>query len=269
MSHDERLLSPFGRQLRMWRRRKGLSQLELAVQGGTTPRYLSFIETGRSRPGREVVLRLAAALDVPLRERNAMLVSAGLKPAFPTQQLSDDAMRPVKLVLDRVLLRHEPYPAWVVGRGLQFLASNAGAEALFPGMCDMRPEDIVDLWFGPGPFRSMVENWVDVVRAGVASLRREGIRTADPKVLELLRRAETHLPSIQMEHDTQYDMPVICPRFCIGGQTIRTISTVMQFDTAADLTVSELRVELLFPADDRSDASLRELIARSTSSIGD
>jgi transcriptional regulator with XRE-family HTH domain len=239
-----------------------MSQLDLALQAGTTPRHVSFIETGRSRPGRDLVLRLAAAMDVPLRERNTMLIAAGLSAAFPARELSEIAMRPVRLVLDRVLQGHEPYPAWVIGRGMNFLASNCGAEALFPGMCRMRPEEIVDLWFGPGPFRANVENWPDVVRAGVASLRREASRTSDPTVFALLRQAEAHLREVDDGSDNpEADMPTICPRLNFDGHTIRTVSTVMRFDTAADVTASELRVELLFPADDRSDACLRELIA--------
>lgn len=249
----------------MWRRRSGVSQLQLAAQAGTTPRYVSFVETGRSRPGRDVILRLAAALDVPLRERNAMLTAAGLMPAFPTRQLTDAAMQPVRLVLNRVLQNHEPYPAWVVGRGLQFLASNGGAEALFPGMCTMRPNEIVDLWFGPGAFREIVENWPDVVGAGVASLRREASRTSDLLLLDLLRRAETHARSLPGTDQTgQTDPPVICPRLRIDGRIIRTISTVMRFDSAVDVTASELRVELMFPADEQNDECFKQVIAHRT-----
>src|SRR5262249_41089297 len=159
-------------------------------------------------------------------------------------------MRPVKLVLDRVLQGHEPYPAWVVGRGMQFLASNCGAEAVFPGMCSLPPEEIVDLWFGPGPFRGLVENWADVVWAGVSGLRREASRFADPRLEQLLRRAEAHAQTVPAPTpEVLLDVPVICPRLRVDGHVIRTISTVMRFDTAVDVTVSELRVELMFPAD--------------------
>jgi transcriptional regulator with XRE-family HTH domain len=258
MSRDPQVLSPFGQQLRHWRRRSGASQLDLALQVGTSPRHVSFIETGRSRPGRNLVLRLAAALDVPIRERNALLTSAGLTPAYPDRELTDQTMRPIKLVLDRVLAGHEPYPAWVVGRNMRFLASNCGAEALFPGMCSLQPHAIVDLWFGPGPFREMVENWPDVVWAGVAALRREATRSSDAQLLNLLQRAEAHARSIpRPDADAIPDLPVICPRLSIHGYTIRTISTVMRFDTAVEVTASELRVELMFPADEESDAYFR------------
>lgn len=258
MLRDAENLSPFGRQLRHWRFRAGMSQLALAAQAGTTPRHMSFIETGRSRPGRELVLRLASALDVPIRERNALLVAAGLAPAYPSHALSDEAMRPINAILDRVLRLHEPYPAWVVGRGLTFLSSNRAAEALFPGMCALAPETIVDLWFGPGAFRDLVENWQDVVWAGVAGLRREATRTAEPKLLALLKAAESHANGLpQPEPGANPDLPVVCPRLRIGGRTVRTISTIMRFDTAIEVTASELRVELMFPADEESDAWFR------------
>jgi len=252
-------VSPFGQQLRHWRQRAGLSQIQLAAEADTTPRHVSFIETGRSRPGRALVLRLAAALDVPIRERNAMLVAAGLAPAFPEHRFDDQAMQPLKRVLDRVLAAHEPYPAWVVAAGFRFIGSNQGAEALFPGMCGLTPEAIVDAWFGPGPFRELVENWQDVIRVGVASLRREARRTADPGLLELVARAEAHsLRGPDSDSDLDPDLPVVCPRLKLGGQVVRTISAVMRFDTAVEITASELRIELMFPADEASDAAFRE-----------
>lgn len=238
-----------------------MSQLELASKASTTPRHLSFIETGRSRPGAELVLRLASALDVPIRERNALLVAAGLPAAYPALALDDDAMSSVRRVLDRILASHEPYPAWVGSRGFRFISSNRAAEALFPGMCALSPEAIVDLWFGPGPFRELVENWQDVVWAGVAALRREAARASDPGLAELVRRVESHAKTVPApERDARPELPVICPRLNIGGRRVRTISTVMRFDTAIEVTASELRVELMFPADDESEAYFREVV---------
>lgn len=235
-----------------------MSQLELALQAGTTPRHVSFIETGRSRPGQELVLRLASALDVPIRERNGLLLAAGLPPAYASLELEHESMGPVRRVIDRMLRTHEPYPAWVGGRGFRFLSSNRAAEALFPGLCGLPPEAVVDLWFGPGPFRQMVENWQDVVWAGLASLRREAARATDPALVELLRRAEAHTRGIPApEPSALPDLPVVCPRLNLAGRIVRTISTVMRFDTAVEVTASELRVELMFPADDDSDAYFR------------
>lgn len=265
MSNDARATSPFGDQLRHWRQRAGMSQLALANGAETTARHLSFIETGRSRPGRELVLRLAAALDLPLAERNALLVSAGLAPQFTARALSDAAMRPITLVLDKVLAAHEPYPAWVYARGLQAIRANAAADALFPGLCMMSPESIIELWFAPGPFRELVENWADVVRAGVDSLRREARRSSDAKLLALLRLAETRARDLPPASDSiDAELAVACPRFRIDGRTVRTISTVMRFDTALDVTAADLRVELMFPADDESEAFFRSRATSAT-----
>lgn len=252
-------LSPFGQRLRHWRARAGLSQLALATEAGTTPRHLSFIETGRSRPKAELVLRLAAALEVPLRERNALLIAAGLSPTFPTYSLEDHEMGPIRRVLERLLQSHEPFPAWVGTGGFRFLSSNRAAEALFPGMCALSPQALVDLWFGPGPLRDVVENWQDVVWAGVAALRREAARASDDELPALLRRAEAHARQLPPpEADAKPELPVVCPRLNVGGRRVRTISTVMRFDTAVEVTASELRVELMFPADDESERFFRE-----------
>ncbi len=249
--------SPFGEQLRQWRRRAGLSQLQLAAQASTTSRHVSFIETGRSRPGHELVLRLARALDVPLRERNALLAAAGLAPTYTSHALADAEMRPISLVIERVLKGHDPYPAWVFARGLRPLASNAAAERIFPGLTTMSPEAIVDLWFGDGPFRAMVENWRDVVTAGVDALRRESMQALDASVSALLDRAERHLAALSEGPTARSTFPVVCPRFRVGDRTIRTVSAVLRFDTAIDVTTSELRIELMFPADDESEAFFR------------
>jgi transcriptional regulator with XRE-family HTH domain len=254
---SDKPLSPFGQQLRRWRQRAGLSQLDLANSAGTSPRHVSFIETGRSRPGRELVLRLAEVLDVPLRERNVMLVSAGLLPAFPSRDLSDAAMSPVSVVLERILISHEPYPAWVARGALQFIASNQAAESLFPGLCALTPEQIVDFWYAPGPFRELVENWQEVLLAGLASLSREATRVPSSQNLSILQRAESHLqkmPEVELHHD----LPVVCLKLKVGERTIRTMTTVMRFDAALDVTASELRVEMMFPADPDSEAFFRQ-----------
>lgn len=133
-------ISPFGRHVRRWRAIRRMSQLDLAVAAGTTARHISFVKTGRSRPGRELILRIGAALRVPLPERNALLTAAGFAPSFPAHELGSQAMEPVNRVLTAVLRRHEPYPAWVVRQPFTFLQANAGAEALFPGLTGLPPE---------------------------------------------------------------------------------------------------------------------------------
>ena len=193
MPADPPGVSPFGRQVRRWRAMRRMSQLELAVAAGTTPRHLSFVETGRSRPRAELILRIAEALMVPLPERNTLLAAAGLLPAFPAHELGSEALEPVNRVLEKVLEGHEPYPAWVIRQPLTIVRANTGAEALFPGLTRLTPGQLIDLWYGPGPFRDQVLNWAEVVQAGLAALRQAAADTGDAEVIRLLGRAEAHL----------------------------------------------------------------------------
>lgn len=251
---------PFGGELRQHRLRRGLSQLQLALIAGTTPRHLSFLETGRSRPGRELVLRLGEALDLSLRERNLLLNSAGFAPAYTEHSLDAPVLNSIRGVLDRVLENHEPFPAWVVTSGWRFLQANRAAERLMPGLCTLTPEEVVDMWFGPGPFRESVVNWQDVVWAGVQGLRRDVLRSGDAGLRLLLRRVEGHLREVpEPTGEGLPEGPVVCPVFQLGSQVVRTVSTVMRFDTAVDVQVAELRVELMFPADDAAEAFFRGL----------
>lgn len=251
-------VGPFGAQLRQHRQRRGLSQLQLALMAGTTARHLSFLETGRSRPGRDLVLRMGEALALPLRERNVLLNSAGLSPAYTEHPLDASALAGIRGVLDRVLENHAPFPAWVVTSGWRFLQANRAAERLMPGLCQLTPEQVVDVWFGPGPFRETVVNWQDVVWAGVQGLRRDMLRGGDPQLQMLLQRVEGHLREVPEPTGKGFpEGPVVCPVFQVGGQVIRTVSTVMRFDTAVDVQVAELRVELMFPADGEAESFFR------------
>ena len=260
--------SPFGRRLRYWRSARGMSQLDLASAAGTTSRHLSFCETGRSRPGRDLVLRLADVLAVPVRDRNDLLEAAGLPPAYPARALDSPQLAPVRRVLDQVLAAHDPYPAWVLGRGLAVVDANQAARALFPGVVGLTSEQFVDVWFGPGPLADRLVNRAEVLRAGLAQLRREAWATGDPEMLAALARARTlaaqALPGGDDVNGHGWhpdDSPVSCPVLSIGGQVVRTVSTVMRFDTAVEVTTSELRVELMYPADADSDSALRQIVA--------
>ena len=239
----------FGSQLRSWRKLRGLSQLDLAFQASTTPRYVSFLETGRSRPGEDIVLRLADALCVPLRDRNTLLKAAGLPPAYPEHALQDEAMGAVRAVVEQLMANHAPYPAWCIGRGLKVLDTNEAAAALFPGLAEMAPLDLVSLWLEPGPFREWVENWPEVARAGVQVMRRELLMAPDPALEEALAFAEPRVARLPRSAEPA-ELPVACPILRVDGQRIRTLTSVVRFDNAIDVGAAELRVELMFPVDD-------------------
>ncbi len=243
--------SDFGRLLRQWRTQRQLTQLELALRAGTTPRHLSFLETGRSRPGRELVGRLCTALELPSAWSTQFVLAAGLP--GDQAQTTEPVLAPVRRVLEQMLRAHEPFPAWLSSRGFRFHRSNRAAERLFPGLCQTTPEQIVDSWFGAGPFRERIENWHDVVWAGLSSLRRDA-RGGEPELLALLERAErlaTALPAPSRE--AAHDVPALCTRFRMGKRVVSTLSTVVRFDTVLGGAVSDLRVELMFPADAASE----------------
>ncbi len=218
----------------------------------------SWLRTGGTGRGQ------GTADPVRLRERNDLLAAAGLTPTGAVHSLDSPVLQPVRDVLERVLRQHEPFPAWVIGRGLRFLAANRGAETLFPGVTGMSPEQVIDLWFGAGPYLEQVVNWAEVVRSTLITLRRELLVTGDGEVAALLRRAEEltrDLPIQVPEPGQDGDgLPVACPVLRVNGQLVRTISTVMRFDHATEVTTSELRVELMFPADETSEAALRQQV---------
>lgn len=251
--------SPFGQQLRLWRKQRGLSQLQLATLAETTPRHVSFIETGRSRPGREMVMRLAECMDLPIRDRNSLLSSAGLPPAYPERDLDEAQLRPFKMAVDAILERHMPYPAAAADGLGRLRLANPTFNALFPGAIGQAPEDAIDGFFGPGPARDMIENWEEVAWRYVESRRREAARANDPRLLALAERALRHLDGIPRPPQVNAASPVVCPRLRVGDQIVETFTTVMRFEHAAEVTISELRVELIFPVDEVGDRFFRSL----------
>lgn len=249
------VLSAFGERLRAWRGRRGLSQLDLAISAGTTPRYVSFIETGRSRPGRDVVVRLAHALDLGLRDRNALLAAAGHPHEYTELPLDDDAMSPVRRVVEQVLRNHDPFPGWCFGPGLRVLDANQAGERIFPGMTELTPDQLVDAWCHPRPGMGRADHRAAVQQV-VHMLRRELFHHPHPDLPALLRQAEQHAEGLGPLPDGPDDL-VMCPVLHIDGQEVRTLATVLRFDRASDVTMAELRVELIFPADAESEAVFR------------
>lgn len=243
-----------------------MSQFQLAMHAGSTPRHISFIETGRSRPSQDMIVRLASAMAVPLRQRNALLLAAGLKPIYPERALDAPEMAPFRAIVDTVLRGH-PYPAWVSDRYFTIHAANAPAERMFPGLTQLSPEQLVDMWFGPGPFRKVVENWAEMVWAAVEVLRRDVREHPEPKLAELLARVEAHavgVPRPDADED-QRALPILCPRFVFEGQTVQTVTTVMRFDTAREVTLSDVKVELMYPVDAAGEAFFAKLLSSAPS----
>lgn len=242
-------LSPFGQKLRAWRKQRGLSQLDLAASAQTTPRYVSFVETGRARPGKDLVLRLGEALQLSLRDKNALLVAAGLRPAFQERPLEHVRLRPIKTVIDHVLDKHNPYPGFAFGPGLRILQVNTAAERLFPGMSELSPEQLVDAW---------CQTAADTARV-INVLRKELDTYPAPNLADLLRAAEAHQDRLGLPSAPDED-PLTGTLF-VQDRAINTVATVLRFDAPAEVTVEELRVELVYPADDEADRAFRRFFS--------
>ncbi|MBJ7328348.1 MAG: helix-turn-helix transcriptional regulator [Solirubrobacteraceae bacterium] len=246
-----------GDQLRHWRRVRGKSQLELAVEAMTTPRYVSFVETGRSQPSRRMVVRLARALDVPLRERNGLLLAAGYAPLYRAAPLEDPDLERVRGALEAMLAKHEPFPAVVMDRGWNVLRANGGAQRLFGGLCapDPLPEpaNVLELMIGPGPVRAAVRNWEQVVPGLLDRCRREAVGgVLDAATAERLARLRV-LPEVASLADAP-SSPVFDVEFLFEGAELRFFSVVSTIGTPTDVTAQELRVEAFFPGDRETEA---------------
>jgi transcriptional regulator with XRE-family HTH domain len=242
--------------LRYWRRIRRMSQLDLSVEAQTTARYVSFVETGRSSPSREMVIRLATALDVPFRERNALLTAAGYAALYPELPLDSEALRYVDSALTTMIGHHEPFPAVVMDRGWNVVRANDGARRLFGGLSDPEPvpeqANVLRLMIGPGPVRDSVLNWESVVAALLARVRREavgGILDAATAALldELTARPE--VAAIRRGGEP-LAAPVFDVRFRFGERNLAFFSLLVTVGTPVDLTSQELRVEEFFPLDD-------------------
>ncbi|MGD9696161.1 MAG: helix-turn-helix domain-containing protein [Thermoleophilia bacterium] len=240
--------TPFGRGLRHWRRVRGVSQLELAAVAGTTTRHLSFLETGRSRPSRMMVERLGEALRVPLRERNNLLEMAGLARSYPQGDLAADDLAPFRRAIDRLLASHEPYPGLVLDRGWNIIGGNRGLEAFVAGVAE---RNIVRLALAA--WRPRIDNWREVTMALRDRVSADLMRYPDdPDLQALLDEIRAALGAAATQEGRPWGR-VICPRFLIGDQLVRTITVAARFESAADVTLDEMRVELIYPEDEAAD----------------
>jgi len=246
--------SPFGTRLRQWRRQRGLSQLGLAGQVGSTGRHISFLETGRSRPSRQMVLRLADTLAMGLRETNDLLHAAGLPARYPTVTVDNADLAPYRVVVDRMLASHEPYPGMVLDGHFTVLAANPPCRVLF-GMDLVGVNFVRDALANPVAAKGIV-NWPEVAWAGVDRLRRQHrLSPFDVELGRLVTLAENALTGVPRPEPT--GEPLVCPWFRIGGLVVRTVAMVARFDHPAETTLDELRVELLYPMDEVAEQFFR------------
>lgn len=262
-------MSTFGDELRRWRENRRLSQLDLSLQAEVSQRHLSFLETGRSEPSRDMVLRLADALDVPLRERNQMLVSAGFAAAWPERGLDDVDLAQVKHVLDALLRAHEPYPAYVVDRHWNLvLANDASARLTALGPDPVATAmasggNVLRLFFHPDGLRPVVANWEESAAVLLRRLRQEVAHQPGDRGLLALLDEVVQYPDVA-GLDTALrplgpDDLLVPVHIRTGDLDLRFFTTITTIGAAYDITLEELRVEALLPADDATEQALHEL----------
>jgi transcriptional regulator with XRE-family HTH domain len=251
----------FGYRLKRRRQTLGLSQLQLATEAGVSPRHISFIETGRSSPSRDMVLRLAAQLRVPLREQNALLLAAGFAPVFAQRDLDSAEMAAVRDAAALVLANHDPFPAVAIDRNRNVVTANRGSRLLFEGVSSTLlepPINVYRLILHPDGVAGRIVNFGDYSGHLVARLRRDAEMSGDDALADLLDEVSTY--------------PGVRPSRCLAPVTgdvalslrlrdatdqLAFIATIATFGTPFDVTVAELVIESLFPADAHTAARLR------------
>jgi transcriptional regulator with XRE-family HTH domain len=250
-----------GALLRDWRVRRHLSQLELALGAGVSARHVSFDETGRSRPSAEMVMQLADHLDIPLRDRNALLLAAGYAPAFAQRDLEDPEMGPVRDALDRLLQGHEPYPAVVVDRHWGLVAGNRAVALLTAGVAAHLlepPVNVLRLSLHPEGLAPRILNLAEWRAHLLDRLSRQAVVSGDPALFALHEELAV-LPGGSHGHAVDLEVSEIAVplRVSADGAELAFISTATSFGTATEVTASELAIESFFPADEHTARFLR------------
>jgi transcriptional regulator with XRE-family HTH domain len=258
---------PVGGLLREWRQRRRLSQLDLACDAGISTRHLSFVETGRAHPSRDMVLHLSEQLDVPVRERNVLLVAAGYAPIFPERPLADPALAAARAAIDLVLERQKPYPAFALDRHWSIVASNAALPELYDNVAaDLLapPVNAMRLSLHPQGLAPQIVNLAEWRAHLLHRLRHQVELTADRALIDLLREVSAYPAPAEkpgqmagLEHDIAVPFKIKA-----GGDVLSFFSMTTVFGTPVDVMLSELALELFFPADQETAASVQRIAAR-------
>lgn len=256
--------SAFGPRLRWWRTHRGQSQLALAAAAEISQRHLSFLESGRTAPSRDMVLRLAAALDVPLRQQNALLLSAGFAPMWRESALAAPELGQVMHALDHMLEQQEPYPAFVVDRRWNLLRANRGAARmtaflLGPPADPAAPVNLADALMSPAALRPLIVNWEEVALYFLRGVQADALADGTEETADLLRRLAAYPDAAALARKVPAEPhgPVLTIHFRKDDTSLRLFTTIATLGTAHDVTLQEIRIESFFPADAQSAALMR------------
>jgi transcriptional regulator with XRE-family HTH domain len=255
---------PVGELIRRWRERRRVSQLDLSISAEISARHLSFVETGCANPSRDMVLRLGEHLDVPLRERNQLLLAAGYAPAYRESRLDDPDLAIAREAVRRVLTGHEPYPAVVVDRYWNLVDGNASVAVLTEGVAVAllaAPANVLRMALHPEGMAPRILNLGEWRADLLGRLRRQVEATADPELAALLDEVRGY-PCAQPETGSPGRGDIFVPlRLRHGEAELSFFSTIATFGTPVEITLSELAIESFYPADDRTGDYLRRLAA--------
>jgi transcriptional regulator with XRE-family HTH domain len=256
----------FSSALRYWRDKRGYSQLRLSAESNISQRHLSFLESGRSQPSKEMILKLGTVLDIPLRQRNIMLLAAGFAPAYQERKLSDTELQSVKHALDFMLAQQAPYPALVVDRLWNLVMHNGPASAMIKWLLDMPDNqaipregvNIIRLMLDPSAIRQYLVNWEDVCADLLHWIQREAMSDGPGSEATDLLAELTDLPGVKAATknanlDTKA-LPFLSMEIKKNDVTLKMFTTITTMGTPLDVTVHELRVESFFPADEKTAA---------------
>lgn len=255
------MTTAFGTALKDWRTRRNLSQMAMALEAEVSARHVSFLETGRARPSRGMILRLSEVLDIPRPGRNALLTSAGLAPAYAARAPEADDLAPLRQALDWTLDRHAPYPAFAIDRHWTLTRLNAPAAMLFGGAGLAEGDSLPDALCTNQGLRDAIENFDEVLHHSIQRLRTESAHLGgDPRLDGLI----TRLAAIAHDMPTPETYPaVISARYRTAMGTLSLFNTIAQFGTAEDIAFADIKIELMFPSDQLSKTTLEELAAMS------
>lgn len=261
-------LPGFPSRLVWWRKRRGLSQLQLAMTAACSQRHISFLELGRTKPSREMVLRLSLALVIPLRHSNELLLAAGYAPVWTETELGAETLAPVRTALDFMLAQQEPFPAVVVDRRWNVLQANKGATALVEFLVGpVEPGvtlNLADALVAPDALRPHLTNWVDVVRYFLRSVEADAAADGTTETADLLARLmryEDVRSMTSLSVPLALEGPVLPMHFQKGNTRLALFTTIATLGTPQDITLQELRIESFFPMDGETRSVFRNWAA--------
>jgi len=243
-----------GSYLRYWRQQRGKSQLDLSLDAGVSQRHISFVESGRSVPSRELLLVLAKTLDVPLREQNVLLLASGYAPVYFESQWDAPEMAVVTKVIDRMLQQHEPHPAMMMDRYWNVLKTNNAAPQLFGSFVDLslrsKPRNLLHLIFDPDGLRPFIEDWENVAAGLLQRVQREAVgHVTDARTRELLNGLKKYPGVAELSAPRKSQAPVLPITFVRGSERYSYFSMISTVGLPQDITAQEFRIECMYPAE--------------------